>query len=463
MPFNFPIEQNRSGELLAQGITAAFANAAERRRQKRLEQQQDQARADQRTMVEVQNPGLHLTDRGVFDIPQSVWDTTARSVSDAVDRGGTASPAPARGISPLSDRSDFQSLLSQALGDKTPGGPRYEFGKGFYRDNAETDAAAQRTQARSGNADFQKMLMHVLENQLTPKPQQHIVDPTTGKVTFVDPTNPPKDLSITPAPKNPVVGSPEWQKSERFKASLVQPTNIFVPGVSPETGKPTIFSGKNRGSPTLTDTGIEKPQTLHIESAQNQAAKARMEAAISEMNNADAGMAEYEEKLRSGTANISGLGQLSGRVANAFTHDDPVSMTIQSTALASLNRTNPDLARYLRRALSFAEGESMISQRPSDFRTKMTAFLSGASSGASPEMIADIRSRRKAILTPLNANLAANIAAAAAKTGKADTPGNIDLGAKSKPASHAQQLWDAAVAKHGRDKVIQEYGPRPNE
>lgn len=31
------------------------------------------------------------------------------------------------------------------------------------------------------------------------------------------------------------------------------------------------------------------------------------------------------------------------------------------------------------------------------------------------------------------------------------------------PASHAQQLWDAAVAKYGQDKVMKEYGARPNQ
>jgi hypothetical protein len=120
------------------------------------------------------------------------------------------------------------------------------------------------------------------------------------------------------------------------------------------------------------------------------------------MNNAHKGMEEYENALRNGTANINGLQQFASRVANSFTHDDPVSMTIQSGALATLNRTNPELARYIRRALSFAEGESMISQRPSDFRTKMSAFLSAAASGASPEMIHDIEQRRTSILDPLN-------------------------------------------------------------
>lgn len=38
-----------------------------------------------------------------------------------------------------------------------------------------------------------------------------------------------------------------------------------------------------------------------------------------------------------------------------------------------------------------------------------------------------------------------------------DPGGNVDLGAPSQ----AQQLWDAAVKKHGEAKVVAEYGPRP--
>lgn len=38
-----------------------------------------------------------------------------------------------------------------------------------------------------------------------------------------------------------------------------------------------------------------------------------------------------------------------------------------------------------------------------------------------------------------------------------DPGGSINLGASTR----AQQLWDAAVAKHGREKVLAEFGPRP--
>lgn len=190
-------------------------------------------------------------------------------------------------------------------------------------------------------------------------------------------------------------------------------------------------------------------QTLHIESAMNTAAKARLQAAVGEMNNAHNGMAEFEKSLADGTRKISAPAQLLQRVGNAFTHDDPLSQLTQSGALSALNASDPLLARYIRRGLSFAEGESMISQRPSDFRTKMAAFLSTAASGASPEMIHDIQSRRTSILNPLNETV---MPGAGSRTGNAPT--------SSRP-SPAQTLWDAAVKLHGQTKVLAEYGPRP--
>lgn len=150
----------------------------------------------------------------------------------------------------------------------------------------------------------------------------------------------------------------------------------------------------------VTPTGqAGKPAVLR---ATDIGAKARLRAGISEMNNSHTNMSDYERQLMEGKANISGLSGFLGRAANTFTHDDPASQALQSSALDLLNNQNPELARYIRRGLSFAEGEGMISQRPSDYRTKMAAFLSQAGAGATPEMIRDIQGRRNAIMTPLN-------------------------------------------------------------
>ena len=153
---------------------------------------------------------------------------------------------------------------------------------------------------------------------------------------------------------------------------------------------------------SVTPTEFKAPASVGLGSAINKSSEARASAATNEMNNAHTGMASYEKGLADRTITIKAPAQLLQRMANSFTHDDPISQTAQSVALTLLNTQDPELARYIRRGLSFAEGESMISQRPSDFRTKLAAFLSTAASGASPEMIADIQSRRNSILTPLN-------------------------------------------------------------
>lgn len=137
-------------------------------------------------------------------------------------------------------------------------------------------------------------------------------------------------------------------------------------------------------------------------SAQNAASEALLRSSVSEMHNADSYMKSYENDLASGKKSINGLSQFMGGIGNSFTHDDPASRAVQNVALTALNKVNPDLARYIRRGLSFAEGEAGISKRPSDFRTKMAAFLSTASSGASPELISDIQGRRSSILVPLH-------------------------------------------------------------
>lgn len=137
-------------------------------------------------------------------------------------------------------------------------------------------------------------------------------------------------------------------------------------------------------------------------SAQNMASEALLRSSVSEMNKSDTAMQQFENDLASGKKSINGLAGFISGVGNSFTHDDPASRLAQQAALGTLNRVNPDLARYIRRGLAFAEGEAGISKRPSDFRTKMAAFLSTAASGASPEMIGDIQSRRRSLLDPLN-------------------------------------------------------------
>lgn len=266
-----------------------------------------------------------------------------------------------------------------------------------YRQDKEDiarKALQQRTEARQASQD-------AIAQSLAAANISHL---DAQSFAALHPRVTPEPLESTVGPDNKPVLTPRSQAAG--KTPFIKPD---APSFTPVTlgggeGQPAVVKPFNNKTGTVgAPVGEAKPAATRVESAMNTAAKARLKAAISEMNNAHSNMDEFEGRLSRGEVNIGGLQQVLGRVANAFTHDDPLSQLTQSGALATLNKTNPDLARYIRRGLSFAEGESMISQRPSDFRTKMAAFLSTAASGASPEMIADIQGRRKSILDPLNA------------------------------------------------------------
>lgn len=433
----------------------AFANAlgqgVNTYLQTRRRKQEDDLEAEQRQRAEaVQNAtlgeqGIHLMKPGELP-PQFNVNVTGGPNPDEIVSRAINPQAPTPTGQPLA------AALSRNL----------SIGPGYYVDRDEqaqhltqqaTIAQAQALAKALGEGTAQNILdptaradKHAVAQSTVAKntadasrgvPQQHVVDPVTGEVTFFDPTHPPANLRVNPAPH------------------VVQPSFTPVTVQSSADAPPEI-------KPFNTKTGTVGPtiggakQATRIESATNTAAKARLEAAVSEMNNAHKGMEEYETALRNGTANINGLQQFASRVANSFTHDDPVSMTIQSTALATLNRTNPELARYIRRALSFAEGESMISQRPSDFRTKMSAFLSAAASGASPEMIHDIEQRRTSILDPLNRTVQPGPTRASAPSS-----GDVDLRQPaSKPplAERIQQLRQQGLSKEAAKAQLQQEG-----
>lgn len=198
---------------------------------------------------------------------------------------------------------------------------------------------------------------------------------------------------------------------QKWTGGTIHPVPL-APAFTPQTitgpeGTPVVAPFNTKAGTMGAPVAAGKP-TSHAQTAQNMATEALLRSSVSEMNNADKYMREYEAELVSGKKSINGLSQFMGGLGNAFTHDDPASRAIQNTALTALNKINPDLARYIRRGLSFAEGEAGISKRPSDFRTKMATFLSTAASGASPEMITDIQGRRHSITGPLNDILSAN-------------------------------------------------------
>lgn len=256
----------------------------------------------------------------------------------------------------------------------------------------------------------------------TPRPinQQHVTDPVTGKVTFFDPTNPPKDLSVSPRPIGGMTGG--------------------------------MGSGGIGGI-------------------------ARTSAAITGMETAHNQMVPFENSVKQGKANYNGLDYWEGLRGKMYDAKGVVNEAVHSAAFASLDKNNPDLANYLRSVETWALEDSQLSGKPSDFRTKLDAFISAIGPNAGTTHIDNTQHFRQTRLDALKKFQPAMEAMAGRVAGQggrgaappnvagsaqgADKPGNIDLGA-TPSSSHAQQLWDAAVKLHGKAKVLQEYGPRPD-
>lgn len=265
---------------------------------------------------------------------------------------------------------------------------------------------------------------------------------------------PQRGMSEAPHTISTKAGIMQWDPvAKKFTATGMQApdraepqpsiVSAAMPNADGSPGTPTYFRVPKDGGPATPIEGIVPHPGSSAQNAQNMAAEALLRSSVSEMTNADQFMKSYEGDLASGKKSINGLAQFMAGVGNSFTHDDPASRAAQNAALFVLNHQNPDLARYIRRGLSFAEGEAGISKRPSDFRTKMAAFLSTAASGASPDMISDIQGRRNSILQPLHSVLADH-----AKGPTSSGPSKPKLTQAQYDAGRAKGHSQAEIASH---------------
>jgi len=243
------------------------------------------------------------------------------------------------------------------------------------------------------------------------------------------------------------------------------PEPTIVQAQTPE-GMPTVFRVPKAGGPAVPVEGIT-PKSGVGGSASAQSQQARLMAAVSEARLADERMRTFEDKLLSGGATISPFKQAAGSLTTnlADSHGILGALT-QAGSEFGLNTGDPEYAQYLRDASTIGRAEQMMSPRGgNETMVRANALLSRAGTGAMKNTIDASRMARQAlfgqsggiaqVLTPQqNAKLQQGVARI--KSGES-TP------AQSTTPTRAQQLWDAAVAKHGQAKVLQEYGPRPEE
>lgn len=128
----------------------------------------------------------------------------------------------------------------------------------------------------------------------------------------------------------------------------------------------------------------------------------RLRAGMNEMLIANRSMEDFERKFVNGEAKITVGQRVLQKLATDFSNEKTtLDKIMTSSAYKILADANPELAEYMRNVDAFAEGETMVAARPSNFRTKMAQFLSGIAAGSPPEVVTRVMQRRRGLLQPM--------------------------------------------------------------
>lgn len=184
-----------------------------------------------------------------------------------------------------------------------------------------------------------------------------------------------------------------WLSTQRNNPAVAQALQAVY------AANPAMASDRNKGLAAYaimeTMGGGEQQKAPDVQ-------QLRTRAGMNEMLLADQSMRTFEEKFRTGQVRITVPQRILQKLATDFANEStPMAKIINSAAYSQLAQTNPELAEYMRNVDAFAEGETMISSRPSNFRTKMAQFLSGIAAGSPAPVVDRVQQRRRGILVPL--------------------------------------------------------------
>lgn len=232
------------------------------------------------------------------------------------------------------------------------------------------------------------------------------------------------------------------ERRESLRAD--KPNFTFTPGTDPESGQPTIWAGDTHTG-TLKNTGVGKPVggLGGSGSAQTQKNKALLDLMeqgypVMEQLSAKVRPERITAAIKYPTLGNPLLNQDEQNYMAAFRNYLAGILHVESGARLSKDQLMFGMERY-----APMMGDTDETKRSKLNSARMT-----------------LEARRKEFggdATHANGTLPGPSTQQGGQTHVKDTPGDVNLGA----SSHAQSLWDAAVAKHGKAKVLQEYGPRP--
>jgi hypothetical protein len=253
-----------------------------------------------------------------------------------------------------------------------------------------------------------------------------------GSVIFVDPEAPPPGLKERAA-----IAAPQLQEVTDASGQ-----KHLEPKVAGLVTAPPADSAKAKQTPALL---IATMNRLGLSEGDISSAINEMEAFENDPTKR-AKLTAYQQALAA-TANTHQSNEGKGGVL------DVVSKGAGSLVSGMAQKAvDPDIRTYLRNSQIVGTAATEILPRPNQALLGIESGLSGIDVGWNPQLLAGVQDRRRRMRDMLHASLMST------PLGQAATKGAPS--AKT-PPTKAQQLWDAAVAKHGEATVLKEFGPRP--
>ncbi len=125
-------------------------------------------------------------------------------------------------------------------------------------------------------------------------------------------------------------------------------------------------------------------------------------AGINGLHNAHDNMVPYENDVGAGKAKLDGVDYYRKLWGQMYDEKGIINPALHATVMANLGTTNPDLANYLQNAEMWALEDASISNRPSDFRTKLDGFVSSLKPNQNPKGIEQMQHGRQVRLDGLD-------------------------------------------------------------
>jgi hypothetical protein len=231
-----------------------------------------------------------------------------------------------------------------------------------------------------------------------------------GRMGFTRETAAQKNAKAEAAFEQSIGGFSEEEK-RIARLARVLPSNVLQAITQPKEGRAARLQLTPEGQIINLDTrevydipGFKKtPKAVgDTKEKEPDVAQLRVRSGMNEMLLADRAMQDFENKFKAGQIKIT-LGQnVLKKLASDFSNESTaLDKVMTSSAYQALANANPELVEYMRNVDAFAEGETMISSRPSNFRTKMAQFLSGIAAGSPVTVVSRVQQRRRGLLSPL--------------------------------------------------------------